>query len=132
MNENKVVLGLVGSPNKSGRTNELVSASLEGASRAGAAVELIQMSDCVVGACKDCLPWVCNTNQKCIPAGLPEDVRRLGITTIKQSPKARASSRALIVGADRPLLLETTDLGLPGGHDPPSIGQTGREGRHRP
>ena len=65
MSENKVVLGLVGSPNKVGRTNELVSAALEGASRAGAATELIQMSDCVVGACKDCLPWVCNTNQKC-------------------------------------------------------------------
>jgi len=23
------------------------------------------MSDCVVEACKDCMPWVCNTNQKC-------------------------------------------------------------------
>jgi len=29
MNENRVVLGLVGSPNKSGRTNELVNATLE-------------------------------------------------------------------------------------------------------
>jgi multimeric flavodoxin WrbA len=65
MNENQVVLGLVGSPNKTGRTNELVSAALEGARSAGAPIELIQMSDCVVGACKDCLPWVCNTNQKC-------------------------------------------------------------------
>ena len=65
MNENQVVLGLVGSPNKSGRTNELVSATLEGASRAGAATELVRMSDCVVAACKDCLPWVCNTKQKC-------------------------------------------------------------------
>ena len=37
MNNNQVVLGLV--PNKSGRTNELVSAALEGASRAGAAIE---------------------------------------------------------------------------------------------
>ena len=65
MNGNQVVLGLVGSPNKSGRTNELVSAALEGASRAGAATELVQMSDFVVEACKDCLPWVCNTKQKC-------------------------------------------------------------------
>jgi len=65
MNENQVVLGLVGSPNKIGRTNELVSAALEGARRAGAATELIQMSDYVMAACKDCLPWVCNTNQKC-------------------------------------------------------------------
>jgi multimeric flavodoxin WrbA len=39
MGENKVVLGLVGSPNKSGRTNKLVSAALEDASRAGAATE---------------------------------------------------------------------------------------------
>ena len=53
MNGNQVVLGLVGSPNKVGRTNELVSAALEGASHAGAATELVQMSDCVVEACKD-------------------------------------------------------------------------------
>jgi multimeric flavodoxin WrbA len=65
MNEKQVVLGLVGSPNKVGRTNELVCAALEGARHAGVSTELIQMSDCVVGACKDCLPWVCNTNQKC-------------------------------------------------------------------
>jgi multimeric flavodoxin WrbA len=65
MDGNQVVLGLVGSPNKGGRTNELVSAALEGASRAGAATELVQMSDWVVKACKDCLPWVCNTKQKC-------------------------------------------------------------------
>ena len=37
MSGNQSVLGLVGSPNKAGRTNELVSAALEGASRAGAA-----------------------------------------------------------------------------------------------
>ncbi len=65
MNENQIVLGLVGSPNKNGRTNELVSAALAGASRAGAATELVQMSDLVVGLCHDCLPWVCATNLKC-------------------------------------------------------------------
>ena len=65
MSENQSVLGLVGSPNKAGRTNELVSAALEGARSEGATIELIQMSDCVVEACKDCMPWVCNTNQKC-------------------------------------------------------------------
>ena len=65
MNGNQVVLGLVGSPNKEGRTNELVSVALESAGHAGAATELVQMSDCVVEACKDCLPWVCNTKQKC-------------------------------------------------------------------
>ncbi len=65
MYENQGVLGLVGSPNKGGRTNELVKAALAGAARAGADTELVQMSDLVVGACKDCLPWVCSTNQKC-------------------------------------------------------------------
>ena len=63
--EQKKVLGLVGSPNKTGRTNELVNAALDGAELAGAAVELIQMGDHVVKACKDCLPWVCLTELKC-------------------------------------------------------------------
>ena len=62
MSENQSVLGLVGSPNRAGQTNELVSAALEGARGEGATIELIQMSDYVVGACKDCIPWVCNTN----------------------------------------------------------------------
>ncbi len=59
------VLGLVGSPNPEGRTNQLVRAALEGASQAGAAVELVQMSEHVVKACRDCLPWVCLRNLKC-------------------------------------------------------------------
>ena len=62
---NGVVLGIVGSPNKQGRTNQLVKAALEGAGRAGTATELIHMADHVVAACKDCLPWVCQTNLKC-------------------------------------------------------------------
>jgi multimeric flavodoxin WrbA len=62
---NGVVLGLVGSPNREGRTNQLVEAALEGAARAGASVELLQMADHVVAGCKDCLPWVCQTNLKC-------------------------------------------------------------------
>ncbi|MFC2021290.1 flavodoxin family protein [Chloroflexota bacterium] len=65
MNENKTVLGLVGSPNSQGRTNQLVSAALEGAARAGATIELVQMSEHVVDACRDCLPWVCRENLKC-------------------------------------------------------------------
>ena len=59
------MLGLVGSPNRAGRTNELVTAVLEGAGKAGATTELIQMSDHVVAACKDCMPWVCLTKLKC-------------------------------------------------------------------
>lgn len=65
MSKDKVILGLVGSPNKNGRTNDLVSAALSGAAKAGAATELVQMSDYVVDACKDCVPWVCATNLKC-------------------------------------------------------------------
>lgn len=65
MGANGIVLGLVGSPNREGRTNQLVRAALEGAAKAGAPTELVQMADHVVAACKDCLPWVCQTNQKC-------------------------------------------------------------------
>jgi len=65
MNEKKIVLGLVGSPNKEGRTNELVRAALNGASKTVVETELIQMSELVVDACRDCLPWVCHQNAKC-------------------------------------------------------------------
>lgn len=59
------VIGIVGSPNKDGRTYRLVSAALEGVKQAGAEGELIQMSDHVVTACKDCQPWVCKNELKC-------------------------------------------------------------------
>jgi multimeric flavodoxin WrbA len=59
------IIGLVGSPNREGRTNQLVAAALEGAARSGASTELIQMADHVVAACKDCMPWVCKENLKC-------------------------------------------------------------------
>lgn len=65
MGEKASVLGIVGSPNRESRTNQLVKAALEGAARAGTPTELVQMADHVVGACKDCQPWVCLTNQKC-------------------------------------------------------------------
>jgi len=65
MSGNVKILGLAGSPNKKGLNNRLVRCTLEGAERAGAKTELVQMSDCVVDACKDCLPWVCLENQKC-------------------------------------------------------------------
>lgn len=62
---NGSVLGLVGSPNRDGRTFHMVTAALEGAAKAGATVELIQLADQVVEACKDCLPWKCMTTLKC-------------------------------------------------------------------
>ncbi len=65
MSSDKTVLGLVGSPNSQGLTNQLVSQALKGAADAGAKTELVQMSDYVVKACRDCLPWVCAQNLKC-------------------------------------------------------------------
>jgi NAD(P)H-dependent FMN reductase len=65
MGPKRIVLGLVGSPNREGRTNQLVTAVLDGAAQAGCRTELVQMADHVVAACKDCLPWVCHTNEKC-------------------------------------------------------------------
>ncbi len=65
MDNEKKVVGLVGSPNKDGRTNQLVSAALDGAEQAGANVQLVQMSDHVVSACEDCLPWVCKDHLEC-------------------------------------------------------------------
>lgn len=65
MESGNCVLGVVGSPNREGRTNKLVSAALEGARQKGASAELIHLADHVVDACKDCLPWVCRENQKC-------------------------------------------------------------------
>ena len=65
MEQGKIVLGIVGSPNPEGRTNQLVLAALKGSAEAGATTELIQLSEYVVAACKDCLPWVCADNLKC-------------------------------------------------------------------
>ncbi len=65
MKAKKAVLGIVGSPNREGRTNQLVQSALDGAVRKGATTELVQMADHVVDPCKDCLPWVCQTNKKC-------------------------------------------------------------------
>ena len=44
------VIGIVGSPNWEGRTNQLVMAALQGAAQAGAPTELIHMADHVVSA----------------------------------------------------------------------------------
>jgi multimeric flavodoxin WrbA len=62
---NSSVLGLVGSPNREGRTFQIVSAALEGAAKAGAQVELVQLADYAVAACKDCEPWTCMHELKC-------------------------------------------------------------------
>lgn len=65
MCKDKKVLGLVGSPRTDQLTNQMVSSALEGAARAGSTTELVQMSEYVVEACKDCVPWVCMNNLKC-------------------------------------------------------------------
>ena len=65
MTEEKPIIGIVGSPNKDGLTYQLVNAALNGCRQAGADIELIQMSDHVVSACEDCLPWICKDELKC-------------------------------------------------------------------
>ena len=65
METRPTVIGIVGSPNRDGRTYELVSAALRGAAQARVGTELIQLADHVVSACKDCVPWVCASNKKC-------------------------------------------------------------------
>jgi multimeric flavodoxin WrbA len=59
------VLGLVGSPNREGRTFQMVLTALEGAAKAGAQVELVQLADHRVAACKDCEPSTCAETLKC-------------------------------------------------------------------
>ena len=65
MESSSSVIGIVGSPNRDGRTYKLVTAALRGAAQAGVDTELIHLADHVVSACKDCLPWVCASNRKC-------------------------------------------------------------------
>jgi len=65
MAQSGTVLGLVGSPNRDGRTFRMVAAALEGAAQAGAPVELIQMADHVADACRDCQPWTCKDSLAC-------------------------------------------------------------------
>lgn len=65
MGNRKKIIGLVGSPRPDGLTNRLVAGALTGAAKQGAQTELIQMSEHVVDACKDCLPWICSDNRKC-------------------------------------------------------------------
>ena len=59
------VLGLVGSPNRDGRTFQMVRMALEAAATMGARVELVQMADHVVAPCRDCQPWTCMTEMRC-------------------------------------------------------------------
>ncbi len=65
MSDEKNIIGIVGSPNKDGLTNQLVTSALDGCQQAGATTELIQMSDHICNACEDCLPWICKDELKC-------------------------------------------------------------------
>jgi multimeric flavodoxin WrbA len=59
------VLGIVGSPNRDGRTFQMVDATLKAAAKTGAEIELVQLADHVVAPCKDCQPWECMVKLKC-------------------------------------------------------------------
>ena len=63
--ENITVLGIVGSPRKDGLTFRHVNRALEGAEKAGATTELVQMSDYLIETCQDCMPWICRENLRC-------------------------------------------------------------------
>jgi NAD(P)H-dependent FMN reductase len=65
MSASGTVLGLVGSPNREGRTFQMVSGALDGAAKGGVPVELVQLADYVVAPCKDCQPWTCQTELHC-------------------------------------------------------------------
>ena len=49
----------MGSPNRDGRTFQIVDAVLKAAARAGAEVELLRLGDYEVTACRDCELWEC-------------------------------------------------------------------------
>lgn len=65
MSSDQPIIGLVGSPNRDGRTNAVVKACLEGAAKAGARTSLIYLKDRPIAACKDCQPWICKDYLKC-------------------------------------------------------------------
>jgi putative NADPH-quinone reductase len=60
----KRVLGIVGSPRRSGNTEILVDEILRGAKEAGAKVEKVMLSDLEIGPCKAC--YACRTDGECI------------------------------------------------------------------
>lgn len=66
MSEEQVrVLGIIGSPDRQGRTSRLVTQALEGAADTGAHVESVFLSDYPLEVCHDCHPWTCRVTRSC-------------------------------------------------------------------
>ena len=59
------VLGIVGSPNREGRTHEAVGQALAGATEVGASTELVFLDEYSSPQCRDCHPWICRTTHQC-------------------------------------------------------------------
>jgi multimeric flavodoxin WrbA len=59
------VLGLVGSPNRAGRTQEAVGQALAAAIETGATTELAYLADYSSAPCRDCHPWTCRLSHRC-------------------------------------------------------------------
>ena len=59
------ILGVVGSPNKQGRTQQIVGEALAGAVDHGASTEMLFLSDYPLGVCQDCRPWRCRVTRRC-------------------------------------------------------------------
>jgi len=60
-----MILGLVASPNRDGRTQDAVGQALAGAAEAGAATELAYLDDYSSPPCRDCHPWTCRMSHRC-------------------------------------------------------------------
>ena len=59
------VLGVVASPDRRGRTQELVRQALAGAAERGAETETIFLAHYSLPLCLDCRPWTCRTTRRC-------------------------------------------------------------------
>lgn len=59
------ILGLIGSPDRSGRTQRLVDSALTGAAEMGAKVESVFLNNYTLPVCNDCHPWTCRTTKRC-------------------------------------------------------------------
>lgn len=59
------MLGIVGSPDRRGRTQELVRQALAGAGEAGTETETIFLADYSLPLCQDCRPWTCRSTRRC-------------------------------------------------------------------
>lgn len=59
------VLGVIASPDRRGRTQEVVRRALAGAAEAGAETEAMFLANYALQLCSDCRPWTCRSTHRC-------------------------------------------------------------------